>query len=71
MRRVGPAAVEGKVGNNGASFTTELFGNDRQTRVILGGNATKKNKENAMKALHDDLENLGWVPKGQTLSLDI
>ena len=72
----GPAyalAVEGIAEHNGdryTTFTTELFGDDRSHRILLGGNATRKNKVNALNAMQDDLEDKGWIPKGQTLSLD-
>lgn len=52
------------------AFTSEVFGADRIHRVPLSGPATAKNKTRALCALQDDLEDKGWIVKGQVLSLD-
>lgn len=70
------SAVEGRVtysdydGRKIESFETMLFGDDRRHAVPLAGNNTAKNRAKALSVLVSELEDRGWIAKGESFNTD-
>lgn len=70
------SAVEGRnkvetyQGREYRSFETTLFGDDRRHAVPLAGNNTAKNRAKALSILLADLEDRGWIAKGESVNTD-